>query len=225
MAAAAAIDPQVLTIQGRLSYPTFKYKDAVVRNAKSQYVKDAADVFPEFNILLTQGQLDAVTSHIRDVFIPWCISQGKAKDKSGLSDAEAKRITDLIASGDWENQPPYIPIKPVPVKTQPLAPEAVAMFKINGQKGVDIEQKAVVLNEGELAVPDPTRVKYPVILPIDETVHAIQSGFVVATTINLYAYLSGKVPGITAQAKAVVFKEKAAQFGGGVELDEDAIFA
>ena len=169
--------------------------------------------------------MDAVTAHISDVFLPWCIAQGTAKDKSGLSAAEAKRISDLLTSGDWENQPPYIPIKPVPAKTQPLAPEAVAMFKINGQKGVDIEQKAVVKDASELAIEDPTRVKYPVILPIDETVHAMQSGFVVATTVNLYAYLSGKVPGITAQAKAVVFKEKAAQFGGGVELDDEAIFA
>lgn len=225
MATTPSIDPQVLTIQGRLSYPTFKYKDAVVRNAKSKFVKDPADVFPEFNILLTRGQLDAVKAHITDVFIPWCISQGKNKDKSGLSDAEAKRILDLLASEDWDNQPPYIPIKSVPEKTQPLAPEAVAMFKINGQKGTDVDLKAVVKNADELAVPDPTRVKYPVILPLDETVHAMQSGFVVATTLNLYAYLSGKVPGITAQAKACVFKEKAAQFGGGVELDDDAIFA
>lgn len=219
-------NPKTVTIYGRLSFPNFNYQQAVARNSKSSYPKDAADVAPDFNMLVEPEQLKKLTDHVRDVFLPYCVEQSnKGEKRDALTQAEADRILKLLESEDWEAQPPYIPIKPVPEKTVDLAPEAVANIKVVGNKGIDIEQKAIVNTEDELLNPDGTQLVFPVIKPINQTVHQMYGGCYVAATLNLYAFISGKLPGFSASASVAIFKADGDRFGGGVAVDEDEIFA
>jgi hypothetical protein len=221
-----AKSPKNVTIYGRLSFPNFDYAQAVARNAKSQYVKaDPADVTPDFNLLLEQPQLDKLVKHVLDEFLPYCVEQSKKGDKrDALTQAEADKIAKIIKASDWDSQPPYIPIKPVNDKTAELAPEALVSVKVNGNKGTDILQQAIVQDESELAVPDPDRVDYPAIMPIGQTVHSLYGGCYAAATLNLYAYISGKLPGFSAAASVCVFKADGDRFGGGVAIDADEMF-
>ena len=219
-------NPKTVTVYGRLSFPNFMYAQAVQRNAKSQFAKDPADVTPDFNLLLEQAQLDKLVNHVKTEFIPYCVEQSvKGEKRDALTKAEADRILKLIDSGDFEAQPPYIAIKAVPEKTRDLAPEAVASVKVTGNKGVDMELKAIVNTEDELLVPDPDQLTFPVIKPIQQTVHQMYGGCYVAATLNLYAFISGKLPGFSASASVAVFKADGERFGGGTSVDEDEIFA
>jgi hypothetical protein len=220
-----AKDPKTVTIYGRLSFPNFSYDQAVKRNATSQYAKDAADVTPDFNLLVEESQLNKLVTHLTDLFLPYCLEQEKAGQKrDNLTDAEVKKLLKALSTADWETQPPYLCIKAVPEKTQVLAPEAVASIKVVGNKGVDIDQKAIVNSEDELSAPDGTQLVFPVIKPIGQTVHSMYGGCYVAATLNLYAFVSGKLPGFSASASTAVFKADGDRFGGGVAVDEDEIF-
>jgi hypothetical protein len=218
-------NPKTVTVYGRLSFPNFNYQQAVARNAKSQYAKDAAEVAPDFNLLVEQSQLDKLVTHVKTEFIPYCIEQSnKGEKRDSLTKQDADRILKLIDSGDYAAQPPYLCIKPVAEKTADLAPEAVASIKVVGNKGSDIELKAIVNNEDELLVPDPDLLTFPVIKPIGQTVHQMYGGCYVAATLNLYAFLSGKLPGFSASASVAVFKADGERFGGGTSVDESEIF-
>jgi hypothetical protein len=220
-----AKSPKNVTIYGRLSFPNFDYKQAVARNATSQFKKDDADVAPDFNLLLEQPQLDKLKTHLLDVFLPYCVEQNKKGEKrDALDQKQVDKIVAIIEAEEWDNQPPYISIKPVPAKTQDLAPECLASLKVIGNKGMDIEQKAIVQDESELAVPDPDLVQFPVIKPIGQTVHSLYGGCYAVATLNLFAFVSGKLPGFSASASTVVFKADGDRFGGGVSVDEDEIF-
>lgn len=221
-----APSPTSVTIYGRLSFPVFSYKEAVSRNQKSKFpAADEATVTPEFNLVVEESQLDKLVKHVLDNFIPFCIEQGKKGEKrNALTAAEATRIVKLIEAKDWEAQPPYIPIKTIGEKTLELAPEGVAMIKIKGNRGVDIDQKAIVNSETELIVPDPDLLAFPCVKPISQTVHSMYPGAYVAATLNLYAFISGKLPGFSASAGVAVFKSDAERFGGGVDVDLDDIF-
>lgn len=213
-----------ITVYGRLSWPVWTHAEAVARNAKGDYPTTPDKVAPEFNLLLDQAQYDKFVKHVKDVFLPYCVAQHKAGEKrNALDERMVKRILDVI--DDPESQPPYIPIKPVPEKTVDLAPEAVCMLKIKGMNGVDLTQKAIVQDENELAVPDPDILKFPLVMPIQRTVHKMYGGCYVAATINLYAYVSGKnLPGFSASSSVAIFKADAERFGGSIEIDEDEIF-
>lgn len=218
-------NPKTVTIYGRLSFPNFNYQQAVARNSKSQFPKAPEDVAPDFNLLVEKPQLEKLLTHVKDVFLPYCIEQSnKGEKRDALTKAEVDRILKLIDAEDWDAQPPYIPVKPVPEKTADLAPEAVANIKVTGNKGVDIEQKAIVNTEDELLVPDPDQLAFPVIKPIGQTVHQMYGGCYVAATLNLYAFISGKLPGFSASASVAVFKADGERFGGGTTVDEDEIF-
>lgn len=219
-------NPKNCTIYGRLSFPTFDYQVAVKKNATSQFPKaDPADVTPDFNLLVERPQLDKLKKHVLEVFLPYCLEQhNKGEKRDALDQKQYDRLVKMIEAEDWDSQPPYIAIKPVPEKTQDLAPEAEASIKVTGNKGTDIEQKAIVQDESELAVPDPDRVTYPAILPIGQTVHSMYGGCYVAATLNLYAFVSGKAPGFSASASVAVFKADGDRFGGGVAVDEDEMF-
>jgi len=222
----AAKSPTSVTIYGRLSFPVFGYNEAVARNQKSNFpAADKATVTPEFNLLVEDAQLKKLTDHVLQEFLPFCAEQHKkGEKKNALSPDEVKRIVKLIEAQDWDAQPPYIPVKAVPEKTQELAPETVAMVKVKGNRGVDIDQKAIVNDETELVVPDPDILKFPVVKPVNQTVHQLYPGAYVAATLNLYAFISGKLPGFSASAGVAVFKADADRFGGGIALDEDEIF-
>lgn len=218
-------DPRTVTIYGRLSFPNFQYAQAVARNVKSKYPKDAAEVTPDFNLLVEQPQLDKLLTHVKELFLPFCLEQSKkGESRNALDQGQVDRILKLIDSGDWEAQPPYIAVKKVGDKTAALAPEAVASIKIVGNKGVDIELKAIVNSEDELLVPDPDQLTYPVIKPIGQTVHQMYAGAYVAATLNLYSFISGALPGFSASASTAVFKADGERIGGGTSVDEDEIF-
>lgn len=217
--------PKIVTIYGRLSFPNFGYQQAVTRNLKSKFPKDPADVTPDFNLLVEQPQLDKLVTHLRDTYFPFVVQRKAAgEEKDALTQAEVDRIFKIIDSGDFDAQPPYIAIKAIGEKTAQLAPEAVASIKIVGNKGIDIDQLAVVNSEDELLVPDPDQLKYPVIKPIGQTVHQMYGGCYVAATLNLYSFISGKLPGFSASASAAVFKADGDRFGGGMAVDEDEMF-
>lgn len=221
-----AKSPKNVTIYGRLSFPTFDYQQAVAKNAKSNFAKaDPADVTPDFNLLVERAQLDKLKKHVLDEFLPYCVEQfTKGEKRDALDQKQVDKLVKIIEAEDWESQPPYIPIKPVSDKTQELAPEALASVKVLGNKGTDIIQQAIVQDESELAVPDPDRVDYPAILPIGQTVHSLYGGCYAAATLNLYAFVSGKLPGFSAAASVCVFKADGDRFGGGVTVDEDEMF-
>lgn len=220
-----AKNPKTVTIYGRLSFPTLTAKEAYDRSQKGQYpAADVASASPDFNLLVEQAQLDKLVAHVKDEFLPYCVAQEAAGEKKDvLSKDEAKKLLDQISDLS-KDQTFNTPVKPVHEKTAPLAPEAVASVKLIGSKGTDIEVKAIVNGEDELAVPDPDLLQFPVIKPISATVHSLYPGCYVAATLNLYAYHNGKHPGFSAGANVAVFKADGDRIGGGVSIDEDEIF-
>lgn len=217
-------NPKTCTVYGRLSFPTFTAKAAYERSLKGQYpAADVASAAPDFQLLLEQAQLDKLVTHVTGEFFPYCLEQSKNNEKRDVLDAkEIKALTEQLS--DPFDGPYNTPLKPVHEKTAPLAPEAVAAIKVIGNKGVDIELKAIVNSEDELAVPDPDLLTFPVIKPIGQTVHSMYPGAYVAVTLNLYAYHNGKHPGFSAGASVAVFKADGERFGGGTTVDEDEIF-
>jgi hypothetical protein len=221
-----AKNPKVVTIYGRLSFPTFTADEAFARSQKGQYpAKSVAEAAPDFQLLLEQPQLDKLMNHITNEFFPYCIEQSDKGEKRDVLNAnEVKKLTSDI-TGDLADQNFNTPIKPIHEKTAPLAPECVAAIKVIGNKGVDLELKAIVTDEDELKVPDPDLLTFPVIKPIGQTVHSMYPGCYVAVTLNLYAYHNGKNPGFSAGGSTAVFKMDGERFGGGTSVDEDEIFA
>lgn len=219
------VNPKVVTIYGRLSFPTFTAAEAFARSQKGNYpAATVADAAPDFTLLLEQGMFDKFMAHVENVFLPYCVEQEKKGEKRDvLSAAEAKKLLDGL-KGDLADQTFNTPVKAIHEKTAPLAPECVASVKVIGNKGVDMERKAIVNAEDELAVPDPDQLTWPVIKPIGQTVHTMYPGCLVAVTLNLYAYHNGKHPGFSAGGSTAVFKADGDRFGGGVTIDEDAIF-
>src|SRR5690242_18596609 len=95
-----------VTIYGRLSFPVWKHAEAVQRNAKSKFVKDAADVTPEFNLLVEQPQLDKLIAHVKSKFLPFCLQQSAAGEKrNALDQKQVDKIVKSLDKGDWEDQP------------------------------------------------------------------------------------------------------------------------
>lgn len=219
-------NPKTVTIYGRLSFPTWTAKEAYDQSQKGSYpAADVASAQPNFQLLVEQGQFDKFMDHVENVFLPYCVQQHENGEKKDVLDkAEVKKLIDGL-KGDLADQTFNTPVKPVHEKTAPLAPEAVASIKVIGNKGVDMELKAIVTSEDEMAVPDPDQLTYPVIKPIGVTVHSMYPGCYVAVTLNLYAYHNGKHPGFSAGASTAVFKADGDRFGGGVSIDEDEIFA
>jgi hypothetical protein len=218
-------DPKTVTTMGRLSFPTFTAKAAYERSLKGQYpAADIASAAPDFQLLLEPKQLDKVRDHVLAVFFPYCVEQGvKGEKRDVLTTTEVADLTKQIKDADFSG--PYnVPFKPVHEKTALLAPECVATLKVIGNKGVDLDLKAVVNEEAELAVPDPAITQFPVIKKLSESVHDMYPGCYVAVTLNLYAYHNGKNPGFSAGASTAVFRADAERFGGGVAIDEDEIF-
>lgn len=222
--------PEPITVRGRLSYPIFGYAEAVERDAKGMYPKqDKGQVKPSFNLLLEEAQVEKVVAYLLE-FLPFTVdtmgsNDPKSRPRNGLLKKEADKIQKLIESGDWSDQPPYIPLKVVSEKTADLAPEAAASLKVVGTAGQDIEQRAIVLSESELLVPDPdlTIPSKGMILPIGQTTHELYPGCVAMATVHAYSYAAGPNPGINISAGTCVFKADADRFGGGPSIDEDAM--
>jgi hypothetical protein len=225
MANAQAPSPKTVTIWGRLSFPTWTAQEAYDRNLRGNYPsKDVASASPDFQLLVDDAQWSKLLKHITDVFLPYCAEQNsKGESRDALEPAEVKMLLDGI-TGDLAAQMCNTPAKPVSEKSAEFAPEAVATIKCIGPKGGNIELKAIVNNENELAVPDPDLLSFPVILPIERTSHQMYPGANVAATLNLYSYRNGKLPGFSAGVSAAVFKADNDRFGGSVDVDEAEMF-
>lgn len=220
-------NPKTVTIYGRLSFPRWTAQEAYDRSQGSKFpAKSVAEAKPEFTLLVEDGQLAKLMDHVTNVFLPYCIEQNKKGEKSdNLSDADVKKLMDQLTAGTFADPTYNTPFKELSDKSKEMAPECVASVKCVGNAGVDLELKAIVQDESELAVPDPDQIKFPVIKPLNESVHSMYPGCYVAVTINLYAYHNGNLPGFSAGASVAIFKADAERFGGGVAVDEDAIFA
>lgn len=220
-----AKSPKTVTIYGRLSFPTFTAKEAYDRSQKGNYpAADIASASPDYQLLVEDKQLEKLRNHVVNEFFPYCQAQAAAGEKRDVLDAkEVKQLTEQIMDPAFDGNF-NTPFKPVHEKTAPLAPEAVAAIKVIGSKGTDIELKAIVNSEDELAVPDPDQMTFPVIKPLSTTVFSMYPGCYVAVTLNLYAYHNGKLPGFSAGSGVAIFKADGERFGGGVAIDEDEIF-
>lgn len=218
-------DPKTVTIYGRLSFPTWTAEEAYARSQKGDYpFKSVEESNPSFNLVVTDVQDQKFRKHVTDVFLPYCVSQHtKGEKRDVLNKAEVKALIDGI-NGPLGEQTFNTPFKEVGEQTLELVPDATAVIKAIGPKGVTIEQKAVVNSEDELKIPDPDILAYPVIKPISATVFQMYPGAFVAATLNLYAYHNGKHPGFSAGASVAVFKTDGERFGGGTAVDEDSIF-
>ena len=221
-----SVSPANLTVYGRLSFPRWTMKEALAANATAPFKRPEDQVTPEFNLVLGEEQHEKVVKHLLDVFIPFCeANAAKPNEKRNvLEPKHAEKLKKWLKAGDYEAQPPYMPLKVVHEKTQDLAPEGVAMLKIVGNRGVDIVHMAVVYEEADLLVPDENNKQFPRIVPIGLTTKEMYPGALVAATLNFYSYVSGTLPGISASSGTAVFKADAERFGGGVAIDEDAIF-
>lgn len=220
--------PKTITIKGRLSFPTWTAQAAYDWSLKGKYpFPSVAKATPSFNLLLEKDEYEAFLDHVLTGFFPNCADIFK-KDGEDANDAlsadDIKKLTAQLKAKDFEGD--YnVPFKSVSEKSLELMPTAVASIRVVGNKGVDLVQKAVVREERELAVPDPNMLSFKQqILPIKDTVHELYPGSIAASTLNLYAYHNGKLPGFSASASTVVFVGDADRFGGGVAVDEDAIF-
>lgn len=218
-------DPKTVTFYGRLSYPVWTAQEAFARSQKGSYpAKDVDSVSPDFQLIVTQGQFDKVLKHCVEVFLPYCQEQhAKGEKKDALEPAEVQKLIESV-TGDLSAQVYNSPFKVVYEKTADLAPEGVASVKVIGPKGGDFVLKAIVRDESELAIPDPDILQFPVIKPLHETTHQMYPGCEVAVTVNLYAYRNGKLPGFSAGGNVAVFRGDADRFGGGVEMDSEAMF-
>lgn len=227
MGAKKQADPKRITVYGRLSFPAFTAQEAFDRSQKGDYpAKTVAEAKPDFQLLLEQGQFDKLMGHIENTFLPYCETQHNAGEKKDKLDSTETAALLKGLKGDLSKQVLNTPLKVVHEKTAPLAPEAVAAVKVIGNAGVNMELKAIVNDEDELAVPDPDLIFPPAkILPLDKTVHSLYPGCYVAATLNLYAYHNGKHAGFSAGGSVAVFKADGDRLGGGLAVDEDEIFA
>lgn len=223
--AAKQKNPKVVTIYGRLSFPSFTAQEAYDLSQKGDYpASSVAEAAPSFQLLVEERMLNKLRDHMINEFFPYCVEQSAKKEKKdALTDKEVKLLVEQLNDPEFEGTF-NIPFRPVHEKSAELAPEAAATVKLLGNKGVDTELMAIVNDESELAVPDPDILKFPVIKPIHQTVHSMYPGAIVAVTVNLYAYHNGKNPGCSAGASTAVFKADAERFGGGTAVDEDEIF-
>ena len=219
-------NPKQVTVWGRLSFPSFTAQAAYELSQKGQYkAKDVASAAPHFELVLEQTQFDKLTAHVKDVFLPYCVAQSDAGEKKDVLDKkEAADLLKQIKPGAFDG--PYnTPFKEIGEKTAELAPEGICSLKVIGNKGTDMELKAIVQSEDELLQPDPDQLDWPTIRPLGATVHQMYPGCYVGVTLNLYAYHNGKHPGFSAGGSVAVFRADGERFGGGVTVDEDEIFA
>ena len=221
-----APSPKNVTVYGRLSFPTWTAKEAYDLSQKGSYpAADVASSTPSFMLLVTDAQWSKFYKHATEVFLPYCVEQNKKGEKrDSLTAAEVKALTDCL--DDLANAALNTPAKVVHEKSAELAPEAVATIKVLGSKGQDMDLKAIVNDESELAVPDPDILSFPVVRPIAQTTHQMYPGALVAVTLNLYAYHNGKHAGFSAGAASntAVFKADAERFGGSGSVDVDEMF-
>lgn len=218
--------PVKISVSGRLSFPVFTMAEAIERDKTSMYPAMSPDyISPGFNLLLDQKTHDRIVEFFLDTLLPSFIQDRSENEKWGLDAKEAKRVETLLRSGDLSEQPPYIPLKPVPEKSQAMAPEAVSQLNIKGRRGADIKLQAIVNSAEEVLDGFDHPASFPALMSIGETIHSLYPGSIAAATLTFYPVTKAKPAGFQARATTAVFKADAEQFGAGeVEFDLDDLF-
>lgn len=218
---------QLETLGGRLSFHNLTAAAAFEEASTSPFpTKDVASTSPYANLLLTQAQYEKVMKKILDEFFPMCLEQYRISDKEkhALSQAQIDQLTRELETLDGLLNTPF---KKPSEKTLELMPDCAASIKLIGSKGVDFKVDAIVKDEAGLKVPDPDRIKYPVIVPIEQSVHQLYNGcWVIAKGLTFYRYFNGgpKKPGFSAGCGSLVFSRDDTPFAGGPAVDDDAVF-
>jgi len=213
-----------VTVGGRLSFPQLTAQVAFTQSQSGSYpAADVASASPNFMLLLNDTQSEKIKKALLDVFLPFCVEQHKRGEKrNALTPAQVKMIVEAIE--DPENATVNTPFKKVNDKTLALAPETVSAVKCIGNKGVDLQQMAIVNSEAELKIADPDILSYPALVDLDRTRHQLYAGCNAGATIGFYTYVAGKSPGVSAGVSTIVFRSDNTKFGGGVDVDLDEIF-
>ncbi|MGV0949440.1 MAG: hypothetical protein ACOYB3_02120 [Azonexus sp.] len=213
-----------VTVGGRLSFPQLTAQVAYTQSQSGSYpAKDVASASPNFMLLLNDTQAEKFKKALIEVFLPFCAEQHKKGEKrSALSPAHIKMILESIE--DPENAVVNTPFKKINDKTLALAPDTVSAIKCIGNKGVDLDLKAIVHKESELVIPDPDILAWPTLVDLDRTRHQLYAGCNAGATIGFYTYVAGKSPGVSAGVNTLVFRGDNTKFGGGVDIDLDEIF-
>lgn len=214
-----------VTVYGRLSYPKWTAEEAMEFSKRGKFpITDISKAQPSFQLLLTQAQYDRIKSHIETKFFQYVAAQHKnGEKKDAMKPDDLKKLVAELES-DFTAQAFNSPFKPVDEKTAKIAPEAVIVLKVLGNKGEDIKQKAIVNKEEDLKIPDPDLLSYPVVRPIEDTVFSMYPGCEVAVTVDLYTYYNGGRPGFSAGSSVGTFRRDAERIGGSIEIDLDEIF-
>lgn len=224
--------PADVLITGRLSFPRWKWADAVAFNAGSKYPKAAEDVRPHVQLLLNETQFTKLKEHLIGKFLPWAVANEASGDKNALTAAQAKKIETWLEARDWEEDPIVGLIKPVYVKTLEMAPDLVATATVNGFKGTDLEPKVLVRDVSQLKNSfgaDGEEVILPErgdIYPASDTKVELYPGSLCAAQVNLWAFVTAKTPGIMASTRSVTFIADRDRLGGGGggDIDIDDLF-
>ena len=213
-----------VTVGGRLSFPQLTAQAAYTQSQSGDYpAADVASASPNFMLLLNDTQTEKIKKALLEVFLPFCVERHKAGEKrNALSQAQVKMLIDSIE--DPENATVNTPFKKVNDKTLELAPDTVSAVKCIGNKGVDLDQMAIIYAEKELIVPDPDILTFPTLVRLDLTKHQLYAGCNAGATIGFYTYVAGKSPGVSAGVSTIVFRGDNTKFGGGVDVDLDEIF-
>lgn len=223
------MNPKVLTVQGRLNFPKFTAQEAYESSLTGNYKKDSpAESKPSYNLLLTQDELDKVRKHLIEVFIPYCVEQGKKTPKDprktpdGLSMRDAKLFIDGFNEDDPKDQLYHTPLKRVPDKTLEKAPESVAMMRVVGPTGGQIKLVTVVTDPAELVAPTDQDIQFPQLRSVTDTNLQIYPGVYGGSTLEFYVYDSSGKPGINAAGPTFVRKLDMDSLagGGGPAIDE-----
>ena len=221
-------------IRGRVTYSNFTMAQAIAANSNPllQYPKAADKVAPDFQLLLTQPQVEKFTAWILETYVPECLARGKAGEKRNAFDQKMadkiKRAIDAGVSGGPEawDAPPHLPLKNVYAKTLDVVPDAWATLKVSGSAGRDLELLAKVSSEEEFRTPPANEKVYPLLAPLTDTVHDLYPGSVGYSTLRLASFqASSSVYGVSAYANQLVFiRDDERIGGGGGGIDTDGVF-
>ena len=216
-----------VTLRGLLSYPRLTAQEGFDFSQKhGKYPFDSvAKAKASFDLLLDQDQfdiaVDAVTQHVE-----WAVARHKAKEEKNIcSPEDAKDILAGLKKGEFRSKLFITALNQMNETTAQMAgDEYVGLIGVKSKAGSDFKLRAIARTSEDMADPSVVLTKAQIV-DLGKTVHEIDAGDQVMVTISLFAYVSSGKPGISASASTIVFSRKDKEFGGGVSVDEDAMFA
>lgn len=219
----------VPTLPGRLSFHRLTAVEAFEEAKKGPFpVADVSAAAPYANLLLTQGHYERLLKQVYDVYFPAAIELYKQdeKAKGSLSQAQVDQLKQELETLSGLLVTPF---KAPSEKTLDLFPDCAASVKVLGTKGTDMDVKAIITKQDEVADEEVDLiVTGRTIVPIEKTKKKLYSGcWVVAKGLRFFAYNTGgpKKPGFSLGGNELVFARDDASFSGGIVVSDDDIFA